>query len=1114
MSLAIQSQRSKRDVAKYKLPFLAGLTGALVFGLGAGIASPALAQTRPSTPFTSFHESTIPGTGLNSGTWYAHVNAGEQIKINLQVPDDKYSSTHKSAFKSSSPVTVTVTKPDGTTQVKKAWKEGANGSVTQLGYSSGDWAGVSADEAGVWKVTIEKGEAESSANWNDQARLKWQFDVRQADGTAIEASRFFTESLDIGQTRKTGGQNFGYDFWNQPGWQGDAAQTEAAKNLTFHTINEFGQRYRVSIPNANGVNSYYAMNNLGMIETQAATGGKNTQLNKDAAGNCVSVPLSVPSRNEQNTETLTGAGKYGGHGAGSFAKVGDLVYQTTNQYVVDGRPGTDENQCANMSGYLIFAGSIDTNLPDSYSGTNWSGPINPGATAPAVSDLSFDRATGEVAAKVSGQPVKVRVKLGVRSSGGGFDPAYPPVTREVSLRPGELVQTVLAWDLTDANGSEIPATSDVRITMDGAWAPIHVIRSDMEDSRGGIAVSPISSDGSAGVRLNLHWDDTYLGDTVHTGGSPDGNYDQPTGPKFSDGLSLDGSAHAWATVRPAAEPLDGWGNKRAINDWALIPFAAALDVAGEEPLPEPTILVSKNAPGDDSTTVSAGNHEVVVSLTNTGEEALTGLKFFDTTQSGSDVDWAQADITALESRTLAIGETVTLRGSVAVAAGQTHKDSVRIKATGVVTGITVQDEDPTTLVALADVPIELEQPGIDVAKNAEGEDSASVAVGSHEVIVTLRNTGTEALHALQFTDTTESGNETVWNQEDLDALSEMTLEVGAVATIRGTVSVGYGVTHRDIAQITATGVISGEKVVDEDPTQFVPLTEQPSIDVSKNAEGDDSTTVEAGDHEVMVTLHNTGSEALTGLTFSDTTESGSEVTWNQDDLNALSESELSAGGTIRVRGTVSVAVGSTHRDIVSVTGSGVISGTVVQDEDPTELVAPPAPPATAIDVAKNAKGDDSQKVAAGSHEIAVTITNTGEEGLQEIVFADTTESGNDAVWNEDDLKALTDLVLEPGASVAVRGTVRVDADAAHRDYVAVSGLGSLTGTPVSDADPTQLEVKPAGAVTPSASPKHADTVKLAQTGSDSFSILTPVIAGITALIGAALFAVRYRKNRH
>ncbi|SIT68198.1 hypothetical protein [Microbacterium sp. RU33B] len=142
------------------------------------------------------------------------------------------------------------------------------------------------------------------------------------------------------------------------------------------------------------------------------------------------------------------------------------------------------------------------------------------------------------------------------------------------------------------------------------------------------------------------------------------------------------------------------------------------------------------------------------------------------------------------------------------------------------------------------------------------------------------------------------------------------------------------------------------------------LLPTPAIDVSKNAEdvGGVSEIVAleaAGAQGVTVSFTNTGDEALSDVTFTDETTAGNVVGWTRVALPdgstivvgaggvaaALAGVVLAPGETVIVSGSVDVAVGEDHADAVTVTGTGQISGAVVNDTDGTGYDAPAPTPA-------------------------------------------------------------------------------------------------------------------------------------------------------------------------
>ena len=699
--------------------------------------------------------------------------------------------------------------------------------------------------------------------------------------------------------------------------------------------------------------------------------------------------------------------------------------------------------------------------------------------------------------------------------------------------------------------------------------------------------------------------------------------------------------------------------------------------AGVVLIPVPEIQVDKNEPGDDVHQVSAGEQDVVVTITNEGNEDLENFHFEDTTEEGHDVVWNEADLAGLEELVLAPGDSYTVNGTVQVDGDTTHRDNVVVHADGVISGETVNDDDPTTYnadpsYAIGDYvwvdsnrdgvqdegekPLEgvkvvlydgageeiddtttdengryifdnldageyqvrfiltdeqadlykfttytegddstvdsnageegrsatimlnsdnefltadedydyndveasrgidptwdagvqfIVQPEIQVDKNESGDDVHQVSAGEQDVVVTFTNQGDEALENFEFEDTTEEGHDVVWNEADLAGLEDLVLEPGDSYTINGVVQVDAETTHRDNVVVSAHGVISGEAVEDDDPTTYnadptyaigdyvwidkdrdgVQDEDEPALDgvivelYTVDEEGNpseepvDSTetdehgryifdNLDAGDYQVRFILTEEQADLYKFTTYTE----GDDTT---EDSNAGNEGR---SGTITLGPDNEFLTADEDYDYNTVEASRGIDPT--WDAGVQFIVQPE------IQVEKNESGDDVHQVTAGDHDVTVTITNEGDEDLENFQFEDTTEEGHDVVWNEQDLAGLEDLVLEPGDSYTVNGVVQVDAGTTHRDEVVINANGVISGEAVEDDDPTTYEadeVPPTPAEDPSdpADPAGTDEDtpgdqggKLSKTGA-SFAL----IFGALGLLLLAIGIVLYVRNR-
>ncbi|UOR01260.1 hypothetical protein MUN77_14165 [Leucobacter allii] len=149
-----------------------------------------------------------------------------------------------------------------------------------------------------------------------------------------------------------------------------------------------------------------------------------------------------------------------------------------------------------------------------------------------------------------------------------------------------------------------------------------------------------------------------------------------------------------------------------------------------------------------------------------------------------------------------------------------------------------------------------------------------------------------------------------------------------------------------------------------------------------------------------------------------------------------SRAALAAGATLAIIALVASPLGSAPASAAGL---------------PEHCTAKPA-----IELVKGDAGDDTHEVDAGEHDIVVVIRNAGNEALQSLAFADTTESGDTVDWDSEELDALAELTLDPGQEVTLTGTVTVAEGETHRDSARVTGTGVSSGQHVAAEDPTTL----------------------------------------------------------
>lgn len=325
-----------------------------------------------------------------------------------------------------------------------------------------------------------------------------------------------------------------------------------------------------------------------------------------------------------------------------------------------------------------------------------------------------------------------------------------------------------------------------------------------------------------------------------------------------------------------------------------------------------------------------------------------------------------------------------------------------------------------------------------------------------------------------------------------------------------------------IETATAISVVKGE--TKEPDTDTAGTDETPQAEPILLADGtfpDTTVTVEAT---------NTGDEPLTGLVFDDLTLAGAPATgwtWICGDASGdvgedgtIEGLTLDPGATITLTATLpgdDLTPGQRHEDMATLSGTGTLTGVTVSDDDPWAGL--PAEPDPALAVTKGATGDPATD--AGDDEITitrsgeafaaqtvhVTITNTGDETLTGLRVADATSAGDQIApdsWTfsyggSDGLSGadLEGIELAPGETITGTGTLTPTGFDPHKDFFTASGVGAISGTPVSADDPFTVTPVRAGLALP------------ASGGSGTW----PFLAAGLALVAFAAARARHHRRR-
>ncbi len=400
---------------------------------------------------------------------------------------------------------------------------------------------------------------------------------------------------------------------------------------------------------------------------------------------------------------------------------------------------------------------------------------------------------------------------------------------------------------------------------------------------------------------------------------------------------------------------------------------------------------------------------------------------------------------------------------------------------------------------------------LDKDGNVGGNDSQKVNSGDKAVFkIKVTNSGNENLTSLKLTDPvapTCAGNVTLpgtypatWSAFVMWGAGNHTntvLEPGEYFEYKCE-KPNTTVNYTNTADVEGTGVISGVKVTDTDPTQvIIDTTVTPSIDVDKrdqnpadidgNIGNDTQTVATSADAVFKITVTNNGPEALNTIVLTDTVEpscgwsvtlpSTYPATWSSFNHVWNADNKLDPGETFTYTcKKANTTVGYTNTVIVS--GKWVTSGITVTDNDPTVvLVAPPTPAITINKVDANVLdkdgnvGNDTQSVNTGDKAVfKIKVTNSGTEVLNSLVLTDavapncgwsvTLPSTYPATWSSFTQWGLgnhTNATLEVGETFEYT-CEKPNSTTNYTNIAKVCGKWITSTTEVCDEDPTDVKV--------------------------------------------------------
>lgn len=406
-------------------------------------------------------------------------------------------------------------------------------------------------------------------------------------------------------------------------------------------------------------------------------------------------------------------------------------------------------------------------------------------------------------------------------------------------------------------------------------------------------------------------------------------------------------------------------------------------------------------------------------VTNTGTDTLTNIQV---------VDNRNVSVTC-PTTTLEPGESMTCQGRGYVWGPNSYTNRGTVTADGETTGRTVTASDDWTTPVNSWVPsLSLEK----VSQNvAEGETLEPGTVVTWNYIVT--NTGNDGFQNVYVTD-----NRGV----PVTCPNPVNLLAGESVTCTGSGSVGYGPTYTNVGTVNGTGYYSGISVQAQDDWSTPVRQLGSGITIDKVAtDVEEGSTVRPG---TVVTwqyiVTNTGEQPIGKIRVTD--DQGVEV-------NCPAIEELGVGESMTCTGSGSVGEGESYTNVATVTGTTVITGEPLSEDDSWTVNVEAATPALSI-VKGSSTATDGGSVMAGT-EVTwnYTVTNTGTERIVNLAVTD--DQGVEVACPVSELGV--------GETVTCTGTAIIGNVTSYTNVGTATGEGEESGDPAESSDEWTTDVE-------------------------------------------------------
>ncbi len=488
-----------------------------------------------------------------------------------------------------------------------------------------------------------------------------------------------------------------------------------------------------------------------------------------------------------------------------------------------------------------------------------------------------------------------------------------------------------------------------------------------------------------------------LTNVVPTDTLPDGSTGTltgPTGDTDSDG-ELDITETWTYTISYTVTQADIDAGVTLINEVSVLVFQDILreDTAETEITQNPAMEVTKTQTGGENPVTQPGVLDYTITVENTGNQTLTNVVPTDTLPDGSTGTLTGPVETGGTGTNgdglLDVGETWTYTISYTVTQSDVDAGANLVNTVSVVT-----DEIPTPEEDDASTPVTL-NPAMEVTKTQTGGENPVTQPGVLDYTITVENTGNQTLTNVVPTDTLPDGStgtltgpvETGGTGTNGDGL----LDVGETWTY----TISYTVTQSDVdAELTLVNRVSvttTEIPVPVEDTAVTEISENPDMLVTKTQTGGENPVTQPGVLDYTITVENTGNQTLTNVVPTDTLPDGSTgtLTGPTGDTDSDGELDITETWTYTISYTVTQADIDAGVTLINEVSVLVFQDILREDTAETEITQNPA-----MEVTKTQTGGENPVTQPGVLDYTITVENTGNQTLTNVVPTDTLPDGS------------------------------------------------------------------------------------------------------------------------